>query len=562
MKINIVYLCFASCLIFISCSPVQFTGSSQKKITEPIFQNTNIITCAPTMDSGITKKTVASSIENPTIKANCSPSDVTYNWGTKKLGSSIQIAGLTGPESQGQFYAAGPGVYEVVLTASKLNYLQYSNPSPLIVTVVPPPTPPPAIACQVGLNASLEKSIEITQGSMNPNIIANCTPADVAYQWTVSLGNSLVTIPGLTGSSSTPDFAGQNPGNYLVSFQASRSQFTNYNLPIPLQVTVKERPTRDVMTQKEVTLQDNQLDLLLVIDDSKSMLADNQRLAGKLQGFVNQLEKKGFDWQMCATLTRAQSISQTDSTLYWGASRFWVGNQNSVPYILKPNSGNLTQILTNTVTQIGAGWLGTEDERGIKAAYWHLWNGDPNIKGNSGCYRSNAGLSVIILSDEDVRSVGGDQTQAVHPSEYKPLDNDDQPGFYNNFVRQTFGSQKRFTVNSIIVRPGDAECLAQQDAEGTKSHFGNHYQQLSQLTGGYIGSICESDFSQSLNLFADKIIANLASLPLECSPYNQKVDVKVTPELPHTVRIENNQLIFNPKIPAGHKIEARYKCAL
>lgn len=559
-KINCVP--FLSSLLFISaCSPVQFSGQSSKKPTNTVTPSSNQIVCSPVLDNGSMAKTVGSSLQNPVVKAVCNPNDVTYNWIAKKQGNAVQIAGLTGAQSTGQFFSAGPGVYEVSLNASKLNFSDFNSKSPLRVTVTSPPAPPPAISCQVQINNAFT-SFEVTQGSMNPTLSAVCTPSDVSYVWSVVTNNLPVAIPGLSGSSSVPDFASRNPGTYLVSFQASRTNYSNYVLPRPLQIIVKERPTRDVTTTKDVTLQDNQLDLLLVIDDSKSMLADNQRLAAKLQGFVTKLAEKGFDWQMCSTLTRAQVISDTDPTLYWGASRYWIGNQNNPPYILKQSSGSITEILANTINQIGAGWLGTEDERGIKGAYWHLWNGDPKVTGNSGCYREKAGLSVIILSDEDVRSVGGDATQAIHPSEFKALEEHDLPGVYNNFVRNTFGSQKRFTVNSIIVRPGDNECLAAQDAEGTKAHFGHHYQQLSQLTGGYVGSICETDFSQSLNLFADKIVSNLAALPLECVPYGQSVQVKIIPELAHSVRIENNQLIFNPKIPAGHKIEAKYKCAL
>lgn len=316
---------------------------------------------------------------------------------------------------------------------------------------------------------------------------------------------------------------------------------------------------REITTTKTVSVLDNQLDILLVIDDSNSMLADNQRLAQRLQSFVSDLTTAGFDWQMCITLTRAQQLTDNNLDLYWGASRFWVGNSLSPQWILKPNSGNIAQIFSDTINQIGAGWAGTDDERAIKAAYWHLWNGDPAAAGNSGCYRPEAGLSVIILSDEDERSVGGDPLEQHYESELKPLEDDDLPSVYLAALQSTFGPLKRHTVNSIIVKPKDNVCMIAQDSEGSKSHFGKHYSELSQMTGGFVGNICDSDYSQNLKYFKERIVSEMASLPLECNPLGP-VQVTVHPEMAFSTSIEGSQLKFTPSITAGKTITANYQC--
>lgn len=541
------------------CSKVKFAqdekNSSNDTITNPT--DLNSVQCAISLNSGATSASVSASTQNPTVKASCNPADVTYQWNVTKSGAAVTINGLSGASSVGDFYGSGQGTYLVNLTSSKTGLKSYNSSSPLTVTVTGLNNLP-QITCTESINGNL-KTLTLTYGGNNPTIAANCNPGNVSYVWTVTSGGQTISVPTLTGSSSTPNFLSLNPGTYTISLNATASGYQAYTSQTPLTVTVPARPTRTVKTSKVVKASDNQLDILLVVDDSNSMLKDNLRLADRLQGFVNDLTTAGFDWQMCATLTRAQKVSTTDNTYYWGASRYWIGNSNSVPYILKPSNQDTMKIFRDTITQIGAGWAGTDDERAIKAAWWHVWNGDPSYSGASGCYRKDAGLSVIILSDEDERSVGGDASQKYYTDELKPLESDDQPSTFVNHVKNIFGNAKRFAVNSIIVRPGDAACMQAQDAEGAKSHYGVKYAELSGLTGGHTGSICESDYSSNLKYFKDKIVSSMSSIPLECTPLND-VQVSITPTMAFSSRVENNNLIFSPAIPAGKTINIEYQC--
>jgi hypothetical protein len=261
------------------------------------------------------------------------------------------------------------------------------------------------------------------------------------------------------------------------------------------------------------------------------------------------------------TLTRTMRKDNVDPAYYWSASFKWISNGNTPQWILKSGTSNIYSIFTNTINAIGAGWAGTNDERAIKAAWWHLWNGEPNEPGNSGCYRNDAGLAVLILSDEDERSIGGDQTQAFYNEEKNlPLENDDLPATYITKVRQVFGNAKRFSVNSIIVRPGDTSCLATQDAAGSKAHYGVKYNELSGLTGGYAGSICDSDYSNNLNYFTDVIVRSQASVPLQCTTPVSGVNSTVTPAGTYSTNVTAGMLVFTPPVPAGSTINLSYTC--
>ncbi|HWU41922.1 MAG TPA: hypothetical protein VN132_00750 [Bdellovibrio sp.] len=326
--------------------------------------------------------------------------------------------------------------------------------------------------------------------------------------------------------------------------------------PTPAPVTL-----RDVSFSDTVVASNNKVDIVLVIDDSNSMLPDNQKLAAKLSNFVSSLQNSELDWQACVTVTRALPVA--GGATAWGASIYWQPTgtfSTNLGIILKKGQANLSDVFSNTINYIGAGWAGSEDERAIKSAYHHVYNGDYHYSNASGCYRSDAAIAYIIISDEDERSIGGDKSQQYYANEYYPLEDDDIPANFVSYVKSTFGNDKRFTVNSIIVKPGDTACMATQDAQGSKSHFGAKYNELSYLTGGGVGSICDDDFSTNLNLFLDKIIDSLSSVPLECTPVGQ-VSLTVTPsEGDVHASVQGMKLVFDKPITAGRAINIQYQC--
>jgi hypothetical protein len=566
MKRSFQFLGLSLLILFISLSCNRVNFSSQKSQGDPgitaVDPKKGDIQCTVGLNGTQQNVSIVLPGANPSVSAQCIPTAVTYTWSVTKDGSPVTINGLQGADSTNpDFISLGVGVYKIVLRASAQDYNDYTNAaSPLTVTITSP-TALPNVTCNPKMNGTLT-SITLGTGSANPEVKGNCQPVDAGCAWTVTRAGAAVSVPGLSSCTSTPDFSAQAAGTYLIYLTATRSGYNSFTAVNPLTVMINRTATRTVTTTKLVTTQDNQLDVQLVVDDSKSMLGDNQKLAMRLQGFVNDLKAAGFDWQMCVTVTRAQQLTAADPTLYWGASRYWSGLNGAKPWILTPAAPNTYQIFQDTINQIGAGWAGTDDERGIKAAWWHLWNGDVRYNDASGCYRKDAGLATILISDEDERSVGGDQSQEYYAGEYKALEADDAPQAYINLVKEVFGPTKRFAVNSIIVRPGDSACMAQQDTEGSKSHFGTKYNELALSSGGTVGSICDADYSNQLKYFKDQIVRVLGSLPLECAPINGQVTVTIDPAFTTTTRVEGMTLFFDPKVPAGSNIKAVYQCPM
>lgn len=353
-----------------------------------------------------------------------------------------------------------------------------------------------------------------------------------------------------------------NPVKFSTPANDSSSNTTT-NPNGPGELTDSSTTLRDVHYNQVVTAADNKLDIVLIIDDSSSMLSDNQKLAANLAGFVSKLQNSNFDWQMCATVTRALPISANQ--MAWGASIYWQNSDtasSALGMVLKKGATDLPSIFAKTINYINAGWVDSDDERAIKAAYRHVYNGDSRYQPNNGCYRSDSAIAYIIISDEDERSIGGDASQQVYANELKPLEEEDQPSAFITTVKDTFGSTRRFTVNSIIVKPGDTACKSAQDAGGIKSHYGFRYAELSALTAGGVGSICDSDYSTNLNLFLERIQASVSSIPLECQPYKGNITVNISPNAGAIQsKVEGMSLVFSTPVTAGSTIDLKYQCA-
>lgn len=317
-------------------------------------------------------------------------------------------------------------------------------------------------------------------------------------------------------------------------------------------------PTKTITKTEVVAYGNKQVDFLLVLDDSNSMLPELKKLSARMTTFVSSLEASNIDWQMCLTTTRGY---KSGGQVVHGPNLLWKNYVpvNGVPaYLLKKGATNLNKIFTSTIDKLTIGGANSGDERGIKAAHDHFKN-----SGSNSCYREGAAVSVLLISDEDERSVGGDK-KYVKPKDaegaYQPFELEDLPDSLLTRAKSSFGEEVRFTFSSIIVKPDDIECESAQDTDTSPSHPGRTYEAASKLTDGGVGSICDADYSANLNTFKDKIVNSLSTLTLECEANPSSLVVKIEGFPIPGLKLDGKILKFAYPLIEGTKIDLSYTC--
>lgn len=309
-------------------------------------------------------------------------------------------------------------------------------------------------------------------------------------------------------------------------------------------------PNKMVNSTEVVALGNKQVDFLLVLDDSNSMLPELQKLSMRMETFVKFLDDSKVDWQMCVTTTRASNFG-----VYIPWKNYSPGP--GIPLqVLKKGAANLNAIFTSTIDSVTIGGGDSGDERGIKSAY-------VSFQKAGACYRKDAAVSVILISDEDERSVGGNPSKVKAKDaagSYQPLEREDLPLNLIAQAQKSFGRDVRFTFNSIIVKPGDTRCEAIQDIDTSPSHPGEIYALMSALTEGGVGSICDEDYSANLNTFKDKIINSLNQVTLQCEPVAGTLKVWIDNVLDSNFRREKNILKFSKELVEKTRIDLAYEC--
>ncbi|WP_374029109.1 hypothetical protein [Bdellovibrio bacteriovorus] len=328
--------------------------------------------------------------------------------------------------------------------------------------------------------------------------------------------------------------------------------------PVPEEQASTVDTSKTISKTEVVAYGNKQVDFLLVLDDSNSMLPELKKLAARMSTFVTSLDASNIDWQMCLTTTRGYSAN---GSLAYGTPLSWnnyVPTTGTPAYLLKKGTPDLNTVFTSTIENTTIGGTNSGDERGIKAAH----NSFRDSVSHS-CYRPGAAVSVIVISDEDERSVGGDPKN-VKPNDasgaYQPLEADDLPQNLLAQAKSSFGDDVRFTFSSIIVKPGDKSCEAEQDQATSPSHAGNVYAEASRLTDGGVGSICDADYSANLNTFKDKIVNSLSHLNLECTPKPKTLKVRIGGLDVSGLKLDGKILKFSYALIEGTEIDLMYEC--
>lgn len=341
-------------------------------------------------------------------------------------------------------------------------------------------------------------------------------------------------------------------------------------------------PVVDSLRTYTSTIRYKQIDILFVNDNSGSMSTEQARMGDRFPMFIAGLADLDYHIGMITTDVSASPGNSTPRSAN-GNGAFQDGKllsfDSSGTKILTPSTPNVIDKFRSTVARPetivcdNAGYSPTYcpsgDERGIYATNM-LVDSNP-----SGFLRPTAHLAIVILSDENTRSNGGQISG-------KPIENYDRPETLAAKIDSAFGGKKTFSVHSIIIKPGDTACFQQQDRQDGNPNiiasYGFDFAALSDagvdlrnqgpILPGIKGTICASDYGNQLTEIAERARAHAEPVQLNCFPaddQNGDSTLQVTfnprPIPPVGYYVDSsNKLIFTGLIPVNTEITYSYKC--
>lgn len=258
-------------------------------------------------------------------------------------------------------------------------------------------------------------------------------------------------------------------------------------------------------TDRFVQQNQSQVDLLFVIDNSGSMMEEQQNLAQNFAALMSAAQAAGVDYHIAVTTTGLEPSPGGWSACPGGAE----GGENgrlfpvdgSSPRIITPTTPNASQVFARNVQ---VGWCHW-NEQGLEAMYRALSPplvnspDDPSTSllndGNGGFLREQARLAIVVVTDEEDFST-------------RP------PSFYVTFLKALKHGDPSMLSFSAIVGPKDLTTCP------TASSTGSRYLEVAQATGGISESICTQNWAASLQALSSNAFGPRRSFPLSETPAN------------------------------------------
>lgn len=300
-------------------------------------------------------------------------------------------------------------------------------------------------------------------------------------------------------------------------------------------------------TPVTVVAKQGPVDVVFIIDNSKSMREEQLSMAQKISNFIDRVD--GLDWKIgIITTDTVNGVKGDGRFLKFGNSNYSLTSQLS-----KEDARKLFSATVQT------GVEGHHIEQGIRNLYRSLERAVNPVQNNAtykdsvnkAFFRKDAALAAIVVSDEneDVSQTPANLSYLNKGSELV------------KFVNKTWGAEKLFQFHSIIVRPGDTKCKnIDPDVHG----YGTAYAELSGLTSGILGDICAPDYGNQLTVIGQEIANLQKTYDLSCKPQDTNndgvADIRIVSVKPGTAvpsfTVEGQQIIFTtPLLQGNYSIE-------
>lgn len=328
--------------------------------------------------------------------------------------------------------------------------------------------------------------------------------------------------------------------NTQTSFQlnettgALNDQRSQINRAVGIESVQQGKPADNITDSKPQVGAKGLADILVVIDDSGSMVEEQKELSTKMNELLKSL--KGVEWQIGVITTSVPSNG--------------VCNLRKLIRSTDPNPE------ADFIQAINAGTKGDGNEQGFKQAKNGL---DCKVVNGQSWVRADSTVAVLIVSDEDNCS----NAPASCANDATNL---------NNFITVNLGREinKNAAYFGLFTLPGKTGCVGTDNIIGTsyinfinsKTPAGQFRTVNGSSISNNIGNICDADYTSTLNRISQSI-ALLLPTQFELTQVPEgKVEVITTPQVSESDFTLNGKTItFTNKnrLPAdGTTITVKY----
>lgn len=283
----------------------------------------------------------------------------------------------------------------------------------------------------------------------------------------------------------------------------------------------------------------NKIDILFVIDNSPSMQREQKKLGERLQSFLKGI--RHMDWQIAFTTS---DVSNGKHGIK-GSLLDLSGHPNKK--VLTPDHQDAENVFYSTVQRPEAQncifGCPSSNEQPLRASIMAM---EKSNTVNAEFFREDADLSIVVLTDEDEMSTGSSKKTTTA--------NQVVDSFHS-----IFGNDKKLSVYGIVIEPNDVACYEAQKSEGINNASpGLSVANLSRMTDGYIGSICENDYAIALEKISEETRLASDFFQLKRIPIANSVKVKLVPEQDIPWTIKGDRLTFSTPPKQGTLVQVSY----
>ncbi len=311
-------------------------------------------------------------------------------------------------------------------------------------------------------------------------------------------GNAPWTLAGQSARALTATYAPVDEGSDTAALRFTLADGAVYTVGMVGMGVTKAEQTDRFFQESQA-----KVDVLFVVDNSGSMMEEQQSLGQNFAAFLSAADGAAVDYRIGVTTTGLDPSPGGWSECPGGAQ----GGENgrlfpvdgSRPRIITPKTPDAARVFADN-TRVGVcHW----NEQGLEAAYRALadpllYNDDdprtpqPN-DGNGGFLREDARLAIIFVSDEEDFSA-------------QPV------SFYETYLLALKGNDRSKLSVNAIVGPADLSTCPTSSSSGTR------YAQLADAAGGVVESICTPNWASSLEKLSDSTFGANRKFPLSQTP--------------------------------------------